>query len=65
MVQEINTDIQEGSKNGDNGSLAVIAIHPKVNNAVSKYYQSDKYQSLKAIRDQYTNWNFQLQKGKY
>ena len=60
LVRDLNTDIREG----DEGPLTVIAIHPKGKEAVVNCYESEAYQRLKAIRAPYTDWNFRITEGR-
>ncbi len=60
LVKDLNTDIREG----DEGPLTVIAIHPKGKEAVVNCYESEAYQRLKAIRAPYTDWNFRITEGR-
>ena len=60
LVRDLNTAIREENE----GSLTVIARHPKGKDAIVNFYESNKYQRLKAIRPPYTNWNFQITEGK-
>ena len=60
LVRDLNTDIREE----DEGSLTFIARHPKGKDAIVNFYESNKYQRLKAIRPPYTNWNFRITEGK-
>jgi len=46
LVRDLNTDIREE----DEGSLTVIARHPKGKDAIVNFYESNKYQRLKTIR---------------
>ena len=46
LVRDLNTDIREE----DEGSLTVIARYPKGKDAIVNFYESNKYQRLKAIR---------------
>tara|TARA_Y100001968_G_scaffold46368_1_gene36561 strand:- start:63 stop:341 length:279 start_codon:yes stop_codon:yes gene_type:complete len=62
-VLDRSTDIREGNKKGDGDPLIVLAKHPKGKDAAIKCYESDEYQRLKAIRAQYTDWNFRIKEG--
>ena len=63
LVLDRNTDIRDENKKGDGGPLTVIARHPKGKDAAIQCYESDEYQSLKAIRAPHTHWNFLITEG--
>ena len=60
LVRDLNTDIREE----DEGSLTIIARHPKGKDAIVNFYESNEYQRLKAIRNPYTKWNHRITEGK-
>ena len=60
LVKDLNANIREG----DEGPLTVIAIHPKGKETIVNCYESEAYQRLKAIRAPYTDWNFRIAEGR-
>ena len=59
LVRDLNTDIREE----DEGSLTIIARHPKGKDAIVNCYESNEYQRLKAIQISHTNLNFRITEG--